>query len=281
MPSVVSIGDACIDEYLEPIGERYIGGNAVNVAVHLARLDVEASFIGAIGTDQLGDYLIQTLKKEGVEVSEVERKEGLTAITKVTLEDGERVFSGERLGVIDRLTLDEKKYKFIASYDHVHHSGFTSWGSLSPPHNKTMRAKIVRHLQKLDRMNLTISFDFSHLVENNFLNTVSNLINVGFFSQPQLSRVESEQFADSRFKDGIDTVIVTRGSRGSLAFDGESFYYQDSEEVSVVDTLGAGDAYIAGFLATKLSSEENGNMSECLSKATNMAVATCKKLGAL
>ncbi|MBQ6030688.1 MAG: fructoselysine 6-kinase, partial [Oscillospiraceae bacterium] len=52
---------------------------------------------------------------------------------------------------------------------------------------------------------------------------------------------------------GPELVIATRGGRGSLAFDGTEFYTADVVPCPVVDTLGAGDSYIAGFLAAWLS----------------------------
>ena len=47
---------------------------------------------------------------------------------------------------------------------------------------------------------------------------------------------------------GAGMVIATRGSEGAVLFDGQDFYLRPPQLVEAVDTLGAGDSYIAGFL---------------------------------
>lgn len=46
---------------------------------------------------------------------------------------------------------------------------------------------------------------------------------------------------------GAGCVIAMLGEHGSLAYDGQSFYHQAAENVPVVNTVGAGDSYIAAF----------------------------------
>ena len=53
-------------------------------------------------------------------------------------------------------------------------------------------------------------------------------------------------------RQGPDVVVVTRGSKGSMAYDGREFCLQDVMPCRVVDTMGAGDSFISGFLSARL-----------------------------
>jgi fructoselysine 6-kinase len=71
-------------------------------------------------------------------------------------------------------------------------------------------------------------------------------------------------------------VVVTLGKQGSLAYDGQ-IYYQPSLPTTPVDTLGAGDTFIAVFLAGWLKGKAR---SEALADAARGAAQTCTHLGA-
>ena len=51
-----------------------------------------------------------------------------------------------------------------------------------------------------------------------------------------------------KIPEGGAEMVVTRGEKGSMAYDGEKFYYGGIVPCEVVDTMGAGDSFIAGFL---------------------------------
>ena len=94
MKRIACIGDNCVDCYDET-GERYPGGNPVNVSVYFQRLGIPSSYIGAVGNDENGRMIIDSLKKKNVDVSHVKELEGNTAITHVKRVNGERVFGDD------------------------------------------------------------------------------------------------------------------------------------------------------------------------------------------
>ena len=80
MKRIACIGDNCIDCYDET-GERYPGGNPVNVSVYFQRLGTSSSYIGAVGNDEDGRLIIESLRDKGVDISHVKVLEGNTAIS--------------------------------------------------------------------------------------------------------------------------------------------------------------------------------------------------------
>ena len=72
-------------------------------------------------------------------------------------------------------------------------------------------------------------------------------------------------------------VIVTRGDKGSIAYDGNSFTEFGIVECEVVDSMGAGDSYIAGFLIGIL---EGKSILECMEKGARSSCVTLGYFGA-
>jgi len=62
---ITAIGDNCVDEYVEPVGRRFAGGNAFNVAVQVARLGLPSEYMGAVGDDPDVRALKSVLELEG------------------------------------------------------------------------------------------------------------------------------------------------------------------------------------------------------------------------
>ena len=91
MKRIACIGDNCVDFYDET-GERYPGGNPVNVSVYFRRLGTPSSYIGAVGNDENGKMIIDSLAGKSVDVSHVKVLEGITAVTHVQRINGERMF---------------------------------------------------------------------------------------------------------------------------------------------------------------------------------------------
>ncbi len=71
-------------------------------------------------------------------------------------------------------------------------------------------------------------------------------------------------------------VVMTMGEHGSIAYDGEKVYRGEAMPVEVVDTLGAGDSYIAAFLCSRL---EGMNIQDSMKEGHRAATEICKRLG--
>ena len=68
---IVGLGEVLWDLY--PDG-KYLGGAPANVAVHVHRLGIQSMVVSAVGQDRLGEEIVKTLEKEGMDCAPQERK---------------------------------------------------------------------------------------------------------------------------------------------------------------------------------------------------------------
>lgn len=228
---IATAGDNCIDAYSD--GNAYPGGNPVNVAVYVARLGGEAAYIGAVGTDSYGKIMLDAIAAKGVDISHMKVLEGNTAVTQVEIIQGDRVFGDYDEGVMADFKLNEEDIAFLAGYDMVV-SGL--WGMCE------------RELPLLKEKGATIAFDFATKPEDPVLEIAIPYVDYAFFSIDDKSETEIRAFLLEMYQKGPKVVVVTRGEAGSIAYDGKEFYTYGIVPVDVVDTMGAGDSFIAGFL---------------------------------
>lgn len=229
---LAAVGDNCIDAYTKP-GLYMPGGNAVNVAVNIRRLGSDASYVGMIGDDANGTILLDGLKREGVDTSHVHILPGKTAVTYVELDGNERILGDYEEGVGQDFDLTNEDIEFISAHDAVH-SGI--WGHAEP------------FLGSIKASGKPIFFDFADKLESDLVPHVLPLVDYAFFSYPQ-EDVFIKEYLKKAVAQGSRVAIATLGEHGSMAYDGQRFISCGIVPVEVVvDTMGAGDSYIAGFL---------------------------------
>jgi fructoselysine 6-kinase len=261
---ILAIGDNCIDAY-SYLGRRFPGGNALNVAVFANRHEnIQADYVGIIGYDDNGDYLLSQVKSEGLDTGYIIRKEGITAVTKIILKEGERVFDEYIEGVQTDAVLHFDKIPNPKDYDLIH---FTIWG-FGREHSKTLK----------ETSNVLLSCDFSSQLDDP-RTEIMPYLDVSFFSGSHLiDNEEDPKLILKKLKENtLGLVVMTLGKYGSIAYDGELFYQSEAIPVNVVDTLGAGDAFIAEFLCHRILGK---TISESLEAGHNAATKICKRHGA-
>ena len=104
---VAEIGDNCIDVY-ERIGKKYPTGNVVDTGVNLQKLGIPVSIISTTGNDENGKWMLETLKKEGVDISHLKIGDGATAVTYMDMDGKDRVHGDYVEGVLENIVLMKK-----------------------------------------------------------------------------------------------------------------------------------------------------------------------------
>ena len=258
----VAVGDNCVDHYLPPIGLDFSGGNAVNVAVHLQRAGCPTAYIGAIGNDEDGKKLLQDIGREGVDTTHVKVYPGQhTAYTHIRLsKTNERQFVYEDFGPKDVFSLDKLEIAFIRGHRLVHN---------------TWQGGTEKSLSRLKQPGILISQDYGERYAPDFVDQTIAYVDVAFFSLPENAGLDMRQLAKQMKRRGPSLVVVTQGSSGSVAFDGDS-HFQPACPVNVVDTLGAGDAFIGTFLANWLNKK---GIAQSMKAAAQVASQICSHFG--
>ncbi|WP_442852773.1 PfkB family carbohydrate kinase [Bacillus sp. UNC438CL73TsuS30] len=262
---LIAVGDNVVDFY-DDLGEMFPGGNAVNVAVFWKRYGVdEVSYIGIVGNDEEGDHIVNSLKLENLNVSRVRRAIGPSGEAVVTLDEhGDRKFVGSNKGGVQqqlKLNLTDEELEYIQTFSLLHTSVFS-------------------HLEKelpLLQKYIDISFDFSTKYDDDYLEQVCPYVKYAIFSGGDLTKEECNALITRVHKAGTPNVVVTRGSEGSLFSDSHQVYEQGIVETDVVDTLGAGDTFVAIFLKEYVA---HGNAQVAMDKGSAAAAETCQRFGA-
>lgn len=237
-PSLVGIGDNVLDCYLHE-DLAYPGGNALNVAAY-SRIFFggDAGYIGIVGDDRFADHLSAALEEIGVEASRVRRAHGANGMAFVALDDdGDRRFVASNRGGVQeilRLRLAAADHEYIGGFSRAHTSLFSS---------------LDAELPVIADRGTAISYDYSDDADPEVVRATARHIDVGFFSGGALSDAEVEDLGVFALECGMGSAVVTLGARGARAFEPGTRRSVGVRPVVAVDALGAGDAFISGFLA--------------------------------
>lgn len=255
---VIAIGDNVIDQYLT-IGQVFPGGNAVNVAVAVARSGGSSGYVGVVGDDSGGRLLIESLADEGVDTSRLRVGPAPTASCQVTHADGERRFRPLQRGVALRLTEDDLAFAGTARVIHSTHRGGMD--------------DVLPDLSRRGR----VSFDFSDHLADGYADDLLPFVHVAEFSAAALDDRDCADLARWAAARGPAYVLVTRGSKGALLFDGAASVSVSAASSVVIDSLGAGDSFIGRALHGLI----HGEPAQVLLAASARAAAqTCSTWGA-
>jgi fructoselysine 6-kinase len=257
---IAAVGDNCIDLY--NTGEYYAGGNPVNVAVYIKRMDGNSSYTGVVGTDDYGKFMIEAITAKGVDTSHMRVLDGKTAVTHVQINNGDRILGDYEEGVMADFKLTEEDIDFLCSHDLVV-TGI--WGMIEP------------ELYKIKKRGVPIAFDFADKFNHEVTHKALPYVDYAFFSCDSKSGEELYEFMKFIKSKGPSVVVVTRGEKGSIAYDGIEFNSFGIIECNVVDSMGAGDSYIAGFLLGIL---EGKSITECMRKGALCSSETIGYFGA-
>jgi len=263
MTRVFCIGELLIDFVAENQGSdlskandftKKAGGAPANVACAISKLGGKSSFIGCVGKDPFGEFLLNVLRQQNVDVSMAYQSDTFTTLAFVSLaEDGERDFVFSR-GADRELKYDSTvKKQFQNNIVHLGAATALLGGPLEDAYGHYLFDALTK--------DCFISFDpnfRSDLWKNNEEVFVKKCIpyieksHLCKFSHEEallLSGKETvEEACDEFHAMGTKIITVTLGSKGTLVSTQNSQRTVPSIKVNPVDTTGAGDAFIGCLL---------------------------------
>lgn len=290
------IGDANVDmeirlpqmaapTHANPDPRLFGGGSAANTAAALARLDVDCRFVGAIGDDDFGRFATQSLADSGVDVRSVTTVAGSpTVMVMVVIPDG-----GDRLiyvwpptgGAHGALTVDHALASSIDA-DWLHVSGLCL--RLAPARDAVLAA-----MEQANEAGIPVSFDLNLRLENwgwddgfrQFIETAVARADVvlGAAEDEIVPLANHDDVVEAGLSIAADrrTVIARLGADGSVACSADGVVAVPSFPVEVIDTVGAGDAFNAGFIAARL---KGADLTSALRQGNAVAALSVAQPGA-
>ena len=260
MTRILGLGDNTIDTYVD-VGVQYPGGNALNVAAMTARLGASTAYLGCVGNDDGGELVRRALVAEGVDISRVRTRVGANARAYIGHVDGDRHFIRSDPGVRADYRWDDDDFTYIASFDHVHTSIYGDLGDALP---------------RIAASAGSLSLDASDQWTTDYLGQVLPYVRYIFLSAPELSEPDAIAVAKECLALGAKAVVLTRGSEGALGVSTEGPVFQPALPTSVVDTLGAGDGFISGFLTELLTGK---SLKDAMTRGAEFAALVCSWQG--
>lgn len=265
MNKVVCVGNAVVDiivkngpdktpdgmtQFSETI-DMYLGGDAVNEAVGMSAMGSDVKLYTAIGDDALGSAFMSMVEGKGMDITGIVRdKEHGTTATIVTVEaDGEHGCMTLRNGAagnmhysLDVFDIDFNDVKLLSVA-----SLFWSKGQRDDELKRLLAAAkkvgaVTSADMVLDQSQMTLEDISESLKYIDYL--VPSYHEASYFT----GKDTPEKIAEEFHKRGVKTVVLKMGSEGVFASEGGKTYRVGTIADKVVDTLGGGDNFVAGFL---------------------------------
>jgi fructokinase len=298
-PAIVVAGDALID--LTPTttvrGQRayepHPGGSCLNVAVGLGRLGVPTAFLARLSTDAFGQMLRAQLAESGVQPTYFVDTDDLTTLAAVHLRGGHATYSFHAQRAADRGLLPEHLMPLPAGA--ALHLGSIAL-VLEPV------ASTLEWLMQREAGSRVVSLDPNvrpGLISDRvaYLDRFEGwlrLVDILKASDEDLAwlypRLSQDDVVAAWHAAGIPLVLITHGERGASASTRSASARVKAPAVAVVDTVGAGDAFMSGVLVhlherhllerEALRSLDTATLSDLLEAACFVAADTCKRAGA-
>lgn len=233
------------------------GGSESNVAIGLSRLGLQATWMGVLGNDSIGDMALREMRAEGVTVlarravgaptGVMVKEQPASSVTRV------QYFRDHSAGA--SLTLDDLALEVIREAQIIHLTGVTLALSDEMPELVSDVIGMAREAGVLVSLDLNYraalwSEESARAVYRRLLPEVD----IVFAGEHEAAiavgcELETEALAHKLGEFGPSQSIITKGSKGAMAVIDDHEYAVDGLSVSVVDTVGAGDAFVAGYLA--------------------------------
>jgi len=264
-----------LPEHLEPerelLADRMmltLGSSSAIVAYNLAALGSRVGFQSRIGDDPLGQIALDRLRQGGVDVSRVrsvpgEIKTGLTVI--LPHESWRNILT--YAGTIFELSWDDLDLDYLADSRHFHLSSYYL--------QRALRPRVAELFQRLKSKGLTISFDTNDDPDDRWeggLRDVLRFVDVFLPNEREACKIagaEDLETAVKKLSEMVPLLVVKLGRKGAMALRGNERVVSPAHQVEVVDPVGAGDSFDAGFLHQYL---RGADLPTCLARG-NLAGA--------
>ncbi len=285
---ILCCGEALIDmlphraENGEACFVPHVGGAVFNTAIALGRLGIETGFFSGLSNDHFGEMLRNALETSGVSLAHVRFSDRPTTLAFVRLVEGQASYVFYDENTAGRM-LTKGDLPAVGNAVKALHFGAISL--IPEPCGSTYEALMARERGKrLIMLDPNIRPGFiadpqAHRARIGRMAAMSDIVKVSDEDLRWLRGGDDlESAAHSLLDSGTHIVLITRGAQGALAFTHDAKVSVPAEIVNLVDTVGAGDTFNAGFLASL--SEQNLLDGKALENIDRKQLSTALAFGA-
>lgn len=270
-----------------------IGGSPFNVAMGLARLTARVSLLTGVSRDLFGDRIAESIATEGIDSWAIVRKEAPSTLSFVGLDtDGSPAYAFFGNGAADRSLEPVDLLPLPAHVEWLH---FGSYSLVTPPTSSTLFNLLEREKSRfisLDpNIRPTVVSDMS--VWETRISAMLPLVDLVKVSTEDLTMLYPDRdpldTAQSWLNEGPRLVVVTDGGREVTGLTENGVHHVPVPDTEIVDTVGAGDTFMAmlmyllgkdGNPSNMLNSLDNARLTSILDVCARAASLTCSRRGA-
>ncbi len=230
MKKAIAMADNCIDVYYK-LDRYYLTGNSIDFAFNYKSLGGDVTEMTILGNDVFADALVDRLEQRGIPLRVLKKVDRPTGMATMDIIDGDRTHLHFVGNAMEEIELSEEDLAFVKQFDIVYAE---RW------------CKVHCYIQELKQPGQIWVYDFSKRLELPDNDLLYPYLDYAFFSYEHDDEYIREFLKRCHAK-GAGCAIAMLGPHGSLAYDGTRFYRQNAAAVDTVNTVGAGDSYIAAF----------------------------------
>ncbi|MEF8821481.1 MAG: bifunctional 2-dehydro-3-deoxygluconokinase/2-dehydro-3-deoxygalactonokinase [Halovenus sp.] len=273
MPDLVTVGEGLL-RLSPPHGDRLettdqldfrVAGAESNVAIAAQRLGVDATWLSKLPDSVLGNRVVAQIRRHGVDVRAVRSEDGRQGT--YYLEQGGRprgtnVIYDRADAAVTTATPEELDTGVIDEAALLFTTGIT------PALSETLEETTSQLLETADRTGFDLNYRKKLWSPEEARETYDGLlpkVDLLFAPARDTRRIldfsgDAETLArDLRSTYDCETVVVTRGDEGALAWTGEELLEQPTFETETTDPIGTGDAFVGGYLSQELTGRSVGD----------------------
>jgi sugar/nucleoside kinase (ribokinase family) len=261
--NIACLGLVCADFIVKPVDtvpdrgklqlvdsvELQIGGCASNTGIVAAKLGIEVGIFASVGNDALGTFIIDCIRKGGIGTQGIKMVPDCTSSGSVVLihPDGERSFF-HSIGANMAFNPLELSLESLSPYEIVHIAGV-----LALPESEGKN--LLEFCRKLKQEKKIVTLDTVWDSRGIWLPAIEESLPYVDYFLPSIEEAkmlsgkeDPQEVAEFFLSRGVKNICLKMGEKGSMIFDGTESHTFSPVPVTQVDSTGAGDSYVAGFL---------------------------------
>jgi len=224
-----------------------LGSSAAIFASNLSSLGAKVSFLGKLGKDVFGDMVLKTLEHKGVDTASIQQHDDLRTGATVVLNFGEDRAMITHPGAMEHLSAEDIDWNIVKHSSHLHFSSFFI--------QKGIQKDIGKIFSEAKKHGLTTSFDMQWDPAEKWeiqLKDILPHVDIFLPNEAELLHItncSSIHEAVAQIQPFSNIIVVKQGKTGSTVFTrGASFFKPAFLNTDVIDAIGAGDSFNAGFV---------------------------------
>jgi sugar/nucleoside kinase (ribokinase family) len=291
-PGILCSGSIIYDTLVQPFDESawgttrwvqsleyHVGGNGANTARALAILGISVRLLGMVGNDAQAGFVIQELQESGVDTTAIERTNLPTAATVVLVNhSGNRQF-------LHRLGASLEAFHKPIEFNPETHLGCSHYHLASLFLLPKLRVYGPEMLHRAREAGLTTSLDTNWDADGEWMRALGRCLphlDILFMNEDEAFMLTGSKDpaigAEVVLREGVRTAVMKLGGRGCAIYTEGHEITCPAFEVKAIDTTGAGDCFVAGFLSAR---QRGASWGEAGRFGNAVAALSVQKLGAV